>query len=107
KAPDQFRVPPSDPAQIGPYLATSGVWQVSTPLRSAMSVPLIDPAMMFECLPEGGLWPEIVSLATWPFEGMITLAIAVPPRAMKTASVAIPFAYVRRLRVPPIRTPFI
>jgi hypothetical protein len=50
-----------------------------------MSLPLIDPAMMFGCLPLGGLWPEIVPRSTWLFEVMIRLAIAVPPSATNSA----------------------
>src|SRR3954452_8640403 len=36
----------------------------------ATSVPVTEPAMMFGCLPVGGLWPEIVPWATWLLGGV-------------------------------------
>ena len=58
----------SEPAQIAPSLMVSGALQESTPLLSAMSVPLIDPAMMLACLPLGGWWPDTVPGPIWLLE---------------------------------------
>ncbi len=67
---------------------------------SAISRPLTDPPMTFGCFPLGGWWPEIVFRATWLFEVMITLAIAVPPSATKSATTETTFAKLkwRRMR---------
>ena len=61
----------------------------------ARSVPFTEPLMMFECLPLGGLWPEIVFEATWLLSVTITAAAAVPPRATNSAASETTLAKVR------------
>src|SRR5262249_55967508 len=107
-APAQVLDTPSLPAQIGPNFPTSGFLQLSTPLRSAMFLPLIEPPMMLGCLPLGGWCPEIVPRSTWLLLVMITLASAVPPRATNRAITERTWANVRwrrmRLMAPPFET---
>jgi hypothetical protein len=54
-----------------------------------MSLPLIDPPMMFAWSPLGGLWPETVPVRSGYWEETTkVVARAVPPRATNRAEQA-------------------
>jgi hypothetical protein len=63
---------------------------------SATSLLPTEPAIRFACLPLGGWCPEIVFGPTWLLEETTYVtAVAVPPRATKSAASETTFANVR------------